>query len=76
LIRFADAKLSLLSGLWSGIWPWDDLVLGSVKWATGTVVSGMAVEVVTVLLVVVPGPSDMDGIIRLVRMEFAEALRE
>jgi hypothetical protein len=68
LIRFAEAKLSLLSGLQSGRGP-DDLVLGKVKWATGIVVCGMAVEAEATELLTGAGLSLIEGITRLVRIE-------
>jgi hypothetical protein len=40
-----------------------------VKWATGIVVCGMAVEVGPMALFITAGPSVMEGITRLVRIE-------
>jgi hypothetical protein len=74
-IKFADARLSLLSGLRSGVGP-EGFVLGNAKWATGTVVSDVAVEVVAIPLLLVTGPSDRDGMTRLVRKEWVEEFRE
>lgn len=68
LKRFADAKLSLLSGLGPGVGP-KDLARGGIKWANGTAVSDIAVDVVGMLFLLVAGPPDIAGITRLVRIE-------
>ena len=66
LIRFAEAKLSLLSGLVSAVGP-PDRVLGSVKCAIGTALCGAAVDGDDTEFI--PVLSDMEGSTRLVRME-------
>ena len=66
LIRFAEAKLSLLSGLLSAVGP-PDRVLGSVKCAIGTALCGAAVDGDDTEFI--PVLSDMEGSTRLVRME-------
>ena len=66
LIRFVEAKLSLLSGLLSAVGP-PDRVLGSVKCAIGTALCGAAVDGDDTEFI--PVLSDMEGSTRLVRME-------
>jgi hypothetical protein len=68
LIKFAEARLSLLSGLVSGEGP-EDFVLGKAKCATGTVFCGTAEDTVVEVLFAGTALSDMDGITRLVRIE-------
>ena len=74
-IKFAEAKLSLLSGLLSGIGP-EDFVLGRAKCATGTSSLGVPVETVALVVLVRAALSDMDGITKLVRIECADERRE
>lgn len=67
-IRFVDAKLSLLSGRYSGDGP-VDLVRGKVKCATGMVFWGDVVDEAVALFFGRTAVSDMDGMTRLVRIE-------
>ena len=67
-MRFADAKLSLLSGRSSEAGSLD-LVRGRVKCALGIVSSAVVVETVAALLWAALGASDMDGSLSTVLME-------
>jgi len=73
--KLAEAMLSLLSGRFSGEGP-VDLVRGRAKCATGMVFCGEVVDVAAALFLAIVAPSDMDGITRLVLIEWAEDRRE
>lgn len=73
-IKFVDARLSLLSGLSSGIGP--DFVLGRAKYGTGASLFDAAVDTEALVVLVRVALSDIDGITKLVRIECAEERRE
>ena len=74
LIKFVEARLSLLSGLSSGIGP--DFVRGRAKYGTGASLFGAAVDTEALVVLVRVALSDIDGITKLVRTECAEERRE